>query len=72
MIEVKLIYQTETLRGGVCFHAAEAQAGPLFGGEKPEDVWLPLASIKIEGDHRRGAVVKVTLPERLAIKKGLV
>lgn len=78
MIEVRLIFQTETPLGA-CFTDEEVsgsvrnrEAGPLFGGAaKPREFWLPLSKIEIEGDRRRGAVVKVTLPERLAIEKGL-
>lgn len=70
LIDLALIYQTETPLAA-CFH--EEESGPLFGGAaKPRDVWLPLSRIEIEGDRKRGAVVTVTLPERLAIEKGLV
>lgn len=73
MTEVELIFQT-TKGDAACFHEEEAQAGPLFGGKKPRDIWLPLSEITISGAGRprRGSVVKVTLPEWLAIKEGLV
>lgn len=71
LIELELIFQTKTPLAA-CFHEEEAEAGPLFGrAAKPRDVWLPLSKIEIEGDRKRGAVVTVTLPERLAIDKGL-
>lgn len=71
LIDIALIYQTETPLAA-CFTDEEPPAGPLFGGAaKPRDVWLPLSRIEIEGDRKRGAVVTVTLPQRLAIEKGL-
>lgn len=39
-------------------------------GEKQNAVWLPLSQIEIE--KQRNGVVIVTLPEWLAIEKGLV
>ena len=39
-------------------------------GEKQNAVWLPLSQIEIE--KQRGDVVIVTMPEWLAIEKGLV
>lgn len=41
-------------------------------GDREKAVWLPKSRIEIERQSQRGSVVVVTLPERLAILKGLV
>lgn len=71
-VDFDLIYQTET-KLAACFHDEETQHGPLFGGAKPRDIWLPLSEISIETNkpRRRGALVTVTMPKWLAIEKGL-
>lgn len=39
-------------------------------GDRENAVWLPLSQCEIE--HKRSGIVVVTLPEWLAIEKGLV
>jgi hypothetical protein len=39
-------------------------------GNKEEAVWLPLSMIEIEQEHWGHAIV--TLPERMALEKGLI
>lgn len=40
-------------------------------GDREKAIWLPLAAIEIENGRGAG-VVTVTLPERLALDKGLI
>lgn len=39
-------------------------------GNRDRGVWLPLSQVEVE--HKKGGVVEVTMPEWLAIEKGLV
>lgn len=39
-------------------------------GDREKAVWLPLSEIEVE--RKSGLVIKVTLPEWLAVDKGLV
>lgn len=43
----------------------------LVSIERDKKTWLPLSAVEIEETGKRGMVI-VTLPERLAIDKGLV
>lgn len=51
---------------------AESQKAILVSdeGDKTHAVWLPLSQVEIE--HKGKGIVVVTLPEWLAIEKGLV
>jgi hypothetical protein len=42
------------------------------GDDKKKAVWLPKSACEVERDIMRPRLITVTLPERLAIEKGLV
>jgi len=44
----------------------------VHDGDKKKAVWLPKSACEVERDAARPRFVTVTLPERLAIEKGLV
>ena len=41
-------------------------------GERGKAVWLPLSMIEMDPDHTVAGVATVTLPESLALDKGLI
>ncbi|MFT3973291.1 MAG: hypothetical protein QM699_07540 [Amaricoccus sp.] len=64
--EIAAIYQAETPLG-VCIR--EVENGP--------DIWLPISAVEVEPENEalaleRGVVVKVTAPEGLLLKMGLI
>lgn len=46
-------------------------AAILVSVERDKKVWLPLSAVEVEGTGTR-SVVMITMPERLAVDKGLV
>lgn len=41
--------------------------------EEAEPVWLPKSQVEIDkGEHIRGSLIEITLPQSLAEEKGLV
>ncbi len=66
LIDLALVIHHETRPG-------EADLGAVLvseTGDRRKAVWLPKEAIEIE--RKGGVTVVVTLPERLAIEKGLV
>lgn len=68
----------------LCFHAKTGKALLVSAGDEAKAVWLPLSQVGFEfipgryhvgtlkgGRDREFAVAKVTLPEWLAVAKGL-
>lgn len=53
---------------------AETPMAILFSldGERKGAVWLPKSQIEIERLHPEGCHATITMPERLAVEKGLV
>lgn len=41
-------------------------------GERAHAIWLPKSAIEIERDPKRSGFVTVTVPERLALDRGLI
>lgn len=52
----------------------ETEKAILFSddGNRATAIWLPKSAIEIERDTKKPGIVTVTLPERLAIDRGLV
>ncbi len=57
----------------VVFHHQTDKAILVAVDEETEPVWLPKSQVEIEDDDLiRGFLVCVTLPEQLALEKGLI
>ena len=41
-------------------------------GDRDNGVWLPKSQVEYDEDSQVGSIIEVTLPEKLAIEKGLV
>jgi hypothetical protein len=49
-----------------------AAAVLVHDGDQTKAVWLPKSAVEIERDEPRPGLATITLPENLAIEKGLV
>ncbi|OAB57524.1 hypothetical protein AY599_23650 [Leptolyngbya valderiana BDU 20041] len=65
-------YRSDLIDIAMCEHWRTAKAIKVSDdGDPDKAVWLPLSLVEVEPDGP-GGMVTVTLPERLAIDKGLV
>jgi len=58
-IDVEVVHRTE-------------KAVLVHTGERADAVWLPLSQIEIDPDHTVAGYAVVTVPEPLALEKGLI